>query len=376
MNPSTWLPLTVIDPGVIVRAQMMAADGSPVANARMLLKTGKLPSTVGTSDPTGAMTLFARPGTLSARIVPPDGSGLPVATTMNGDSFPLSLANPMLTMQWPDLPVGTLTVQVRGPDGVTPIRNAQVWLYSSGVPYWAGELDIPGQTTMEMAGSVASSAVTDDDGQATFPPYPAGDYALTIVPPTAAAPAAVTTLAVSLPAAATLQPVTLASKVTLSGMLLPAASAGALMTAVDSGTPATTADPGTPTTGAVVTTRAGADGSFALSIDPDRPYELIIQPSSSTGGLGRAVVKVPAGTRNLGTITLPAGQPFQGTVMAVDSTTLRNVPNAFIQVFCVSSSVGCADPTVSLAEATSLGDGTFSLVLPQAGGVVAPVPQK
>lgn len=373
LNPTGggWRP--TVDPGIDVLAWMLAADGSPVANARMLLKRGTVPSTLGTSDASGQLTVQARAGSLTATMVPPDGSGLPVATTRD----PVDLAMmgvPQLTMRWDDLPAGTLAVQVMRPDGLTPIGNAQVWLYSALPRTRAGLLSVGDALALEAASSVSASVTTGDDGRATFPPYPAGPYVLTVVPPDSAAPAAVTTVSAIVPAGATVQTVTLSSKVTLTGKLLPA-SAGALIRAVDAGSPPTDYDPGTPSTGRAASTQATSDGTFSLSVDPNRDYQLILQPvANSSGSLGRAVVKVSSGAAamSLGTLTLPAGQLYQGTVMLIDSTTPRTIPNAFIQVYCVSSSVGCVDPAVSLAEATSRGDGSFSLVLPQGAATVAP----
>lgn len=366
---------SIVDPGIDVLALMMAPDGSPVANARMLLKRGAVPSTVGTSDASGLLTVQARPGSLMATIVPPDGSGLPVAT-MN-DPLDLTTAGvPTLTMRWDALSSGTLAVQVMRPDGLTPTGNAQVWLHSALPGHRAGLLSVGDVQTLEAIASVASSVVTGDDGRATFPPYPAGPYVMTVVPPGSAAPAAVTTLATIVSAGAASQTVTLSRKVTLTGTLFPLpASVGALIRAVDSGTPPAGSDPGTPSTGLAVSTQVASDGRFSLSVDPNRDYELILQPvANSAGSVGRAVVKVSstAVDQSLGIITLPSGQLYQGTVMLMDSTTPRTVPNAFIQVYCASSAIGCVDPAVSLAEATSRGDGSFSVILPLAAATVAP----
>lgn len=363
-----WKP--IVDPGIDVHARTLAADGSPVANARLLLKRGTVPSTLGVSDASGLLTVQTRPGSLTATIVPPDGSGFPVATT--NTPFDLGMTGaPALTMRWDDLPSATLAVQVVRPDGVTPVGHAQVWLYSALFPYRAGVLAVGDALALEALASVAASATTGDDGVATFPPYPAGPYQITVLPPESADPAAVTTVAANVPAGAAAQKVTLASKVKVTGALLPLpASAGALIRAVDSGTPALYYEPGTPPTGGSVSTQTAADGSFTLFLSPNRDYELILQPpSNASGSVGRAVktMRLGASSANMGVITLPPGQPYQGTVMLLDSTTPRAVAGAFIQVYCAGSSVNCADPTVSLAEATSRGDGTFSLILPQPG---------
>jgi len=375
LNPvSSWWKPTV-DAGITLVAQTLDAHAQPLHGVRLLLKRGAVPSTLGISDALGLLTLQARPGSLTALIVPPDGSGLPTATVT--DTFDLTTAGlPTLTMQWDDFPTGTLAVQVMRPDGITPVANAQVWLASRPDAYRAGVLSVGDAISLPAAGSVAASATTGDDGRATLPPYPAGSYVVTVVPPGSAAAAAVTTVPAVVPAGPASQTITLASKVALTGALGPLpASAGALIRAVDAGSPATSLDPGTPATGTAVSTQAASDGTFSLSVDPNRTYELIIQPvQTGAGSIGRAVMKTSSGATatNLGKITLPAGQLYQGTVTLMGTSTPRAVPNAFIQVYCAPSAIDCVDPAVSLAEATSRGDGTFSVILPQAAATVAP----
>ena len=66
-----------IDRGVHVTARAFAAGGSPLAGVQLVLHNGALPSTLATSDATGAMDLWARSGTHAAYLVPPASSGLP-----------------------------------------------------------------------------------------------------------------------------------------------------------------------------------------------------------------------------------------------------------------------------------------------------------
>jgi len=220
----------------------------------------------------------------------------------------------------------------------------------------------------------------------TFPPFPPGTYTLTIIPPAAAAPAAVTTVPLTLTAGAATQTITLARKVSLVGKVTPlAGAAGAQVTAIDVGNACTANAPGCPSnappvgssaaTGAVFSGTADANGMFALPVDPDRTYELIVQPSNASAStLGRAVwpgfrlcstATAPCTAGNaassVGTIPLPAGMAYHG--LLTDNFTGSSVGGASIQVYCTLASQTC-DPAVSLAEATSLGDGTFNVVLP------------
>ena len=367
-----------IDHGTPVSGQTLTASGAPLENARMQLRSAAAPSTIGFSDSTGTLTLWTRDGSMSAIIVPPDGSGLPVATTADDSITSANGSSLSLTMQWASTAQSTLTVAVQDPTGASPIGNAHVRLASSGTTYSAGTLTVqsPGAADVKVAttASVTDDLLTGDDGRVTFPPFPAGLYTVTVIPPAAAAPGGVTAVPVTLTAGAVMQAVPLARKVALTGQLTGAA--GAKVTAIDVGnvcTGSASACAGAPTTsvsaatGAVVSGQAGSDGTFSLSVDPERAYQLIIQPAnqgaSTAATLGRAVLPpfwVKPGGGALGSVTLPSGMQYKGVV----SSDSGAVPGASIQVFCASTSATCADPTVSVAEATTLGDGSFTVILP------------
>lgn len=390
--PASWsAPQELrIDQGTQLSGQALTAGGAPLQNARMQLRsTSGAPSTIGFSDASGAMIMWARDSTLSAIVAPPDGSGLPVATTAEG-AISTNGGPTSLTMQWAAMAKGTLTVQVQGADGVSPIANAQVRLASSGMPYSAGTLTVhsasAGDVQVPTTASVTDSLSTAQDGSVTFPPFPPGVYTLTIIPPAAAAPAAVTTVPLTLTAGAVTQTIALARKVALIGTVTPqAGAAGAQVTAIDVGNVCTANAVGCPrnapttgtsaATGSVFFTVTDGTGGFSLPVDPDRTYEVIVQPSgASSSTLGRAVwpafrlcstATPPCTASNvassLGTVALPAGMQYHGVLTDDDSGS--NVGGASIQVFCTLTSPTC-DPDVSLTEATSLGDGTFNVVLP------------
>ena len=147
---------------------------------------------------------------------------------------------------------------------------------------------------------------------------------------------------------------TLSSKVPLGGTLGPLPGAReARVTAFDVGLRLRSAP---------VATTADEVGGFALLVDPNRPYQLVIDPLPARG-MARTVVVTdgvgPVGT-NTGPIALTRGQAIKGTLV----TGIASVTNALIQVFCEPSAASCVDPTQSLAEALSRGDGSFDLVVP------------
>ena len=380
-----------IDQGTSIAGRAFTAAGAPLEDARMQLRSSAgTPSTLGYSDASGVLTLWARDGRMSAVVIPPDGSGLPIATTADDAITVANGAALSLTMQWAAPAQSTLTVQVRGADGTSPVADAKVRLISSGMPYSAGTLTVqaPGSADLHVAttASVTDSLQTADDGHVTFPPYPAGVYTLTIIPPASAAPAAVTTVPVTLMAGPVMQTIALAKKVNLTGTLV--AQTGPVtgaVTAIDIGNACTPAATGCPTpstpvpgtsaaTGAVVSGQADATGSFSLTVDPDRTYEIIVQPSGAGAtALGRAVrpafrlcSTATAGctgtndSGSMGPLTVPPGIQYRGMLEGNNGAA---VGGASVEVFCALASPTC-DPSVSLAEATSLGDGTFTVLLP------------
>lgn len=389
--PGTWSMSLLVDQGTPVSGQMLAPDGTPIQNARMQLRsTMGTPSTVGVSDATGGLIMWARDGSMSAIVVPPDGSGLPVATTA-GDAIGSASGAPVsLTMQWAPMAQSTLTVQVQGADGASPVGNAQVRLRSSGVPYSAGTLTVqtPGASDVQLptTATVTDSLSTAADGHVTFPPFPAGIYTLTIIPPAAAAPAAVTTIPLTLTAGNVTQTIALARKTALSTTVMTpdkVPAVGAQVFAIDVGnacTASTTGCPGTnpqaagtsAATGSVYSGQTDASGMLSLSVDPDRTYEIIVQPSAADAStMGRAVrsafhlcttATAPCSATNdtLAPVTLPMGMTYQGVLRDINGPT---VGGASVQVFCALASATC-DPNVSLAEATSLGNGSFTVTVP------------
>jgi len=359
--PAAWSQGIDIDQGVRVDGLALAADGTPLANARMILQQATRPSTVGISDATGALHVWTRPGTMSAVVVPPDGAGLPqanvAATNDLGVVLPANGTGLTVTMRWANVAHGALAINVTDSAGAVPQANAQVRVSLQRTLARVGTMTVstPGANDVMLAasGSFDGNLSTDATGRVSFPALPVGTYDVTVTPPVGS-PAALTTTTVTLSSAGLSQTIPLAQKVRLAGSLLPLpAGKAALVTALDAGAGAT---------GTASMSVVGDDGSFALSVAPNRTYELIVRPASGRV-FGRAViagVEVGPSGATVPTIMLPGGLPFSGLVQ--DNG--MGIGGAFVQVFCVSSAATCADPSVSLAEATTLGDGTYSLILP------------
>ena len=368
-----WQSALILDAGLPVTARMRTSDGGAVAGARMILRRGARPSTVGTSDATGAMQLRTRGGMLAASILPPEASGLPQASVGTGADPSLDPGIALLPgatsldlqMTWDPVVSAALSLTVRGLDGVSVVPGARVRVRSQGAGAPVGTLIVQpsgsAAISLRASGVVDVEVVTDAAGTALFPSLPVGTYDVTIVPATApgsavpgAQPPAITSTSVTLARPGLARTVNLIRKVTLSGTLLPVSdSAGARVTAIDRSDTAG---------GTVASGIVNADGSYSLLVDPVRTYQLVAEPAP-----GARVTRAVLGTvltESAGTVvsprSLPAGRPFLGQL------TSRSTPvgGALLQVFCPVLSTRCLDSTFPLATAITRGDGTFDLLLP------------
>ena len=370
-KPSSWIGPFIVDGGTPITGVVLGPDGAPLEGARMLLKRGGRPSTIGISDSNGMLSLRTRPGMMSAVVVPPPGSGLPQATlaaTTAESSVNLTAAMSSLSIITLFQPVeqGPLTLTVVDPASAKPVSGARVRISSQKDLTNAAVLKAmaPGGPEIQLSasGSVNAEVVSDSAGRASFGGVPTGSYAVLVIPPAGSGQLAITSFGVELettgvvPAsAATL---TMASKVALSGTVSPMVDAeGASITAVDTGT-----DGG----GGVASAVADAQGRFTLAVSPQRSYRIIVQPATQSTSIRTvfAVNSVAVGTDGKPpplSLKLQRGRPLNGTVKNPEG---GPVGQAFIQIFCVSSAPSCVDPTLSLAETTSRGDGTFNLLIP------------
>lgn len=364
-----WQGPIVLDRGTQVSGLILGPDGAPLANARMILKRGARPSTVGTSDASGALTLWTRPGEMSALVIAPPGSGLPDATVDASADGPISVdstsAPVMLTMRYQKMTSAALTLTVRDPSTGARVVGARVHIRSHGDVSGVGTLtsgasSSGGATTLNAHGTIDLDVVSDTNGIADYGAIPAGPYDVVIVPqssPGSGEAPAITTVSLTLPAAGLARMVDLARKVTLGGQVASSSGmsgmSGATVTAIDR-----TGD----VPGSVVSGGIDAAGKFALAVDPNRRYQLVVEPPAGQA-LARTLVgpiSVDAGDKDLGKTTLAPGKTFTGSV----SSNGNAVGGAFLQIFCVATSASCIDPTVPLGDATTRSDGTFNVVLP------------
>jgi hypothetical protein len=351
----------MFDDGVEVTGTVTSAMG-PVDQARVLLRANSLPSTVGRSASTGAYSLRARSGAFTVVVVPPAGSSLPEAQT---DTSTVIIDSPppgrvSLDFAWASVTTFTLDLTVRNPDDGPLARPVRVRLES--------ELSRVGAFTVdgvihEAPGSVGAEGVTNAGGLASFAGLPRGVYHALLSPGDDSTANTMVEIDLTQAAAREARRVRLGRKVTVSGVLTPAArAAGATVIAVDP-----SADPAAPVPAAVV----DSNGRYALALDPgpNRQYRLFVEPV-----LARAVPRTSLGTMDAPTADLtldprllPDGRAISG-VVTLDGTALTG---AVVQAYCVGDGADCVDP-VSLdtehiraaAEAVSGANGSYRLLIP------------
>ncbi|HXI57677.1 MAG TPA: hypothetical protein VNO55_16545 [Polyangia bacterium] len=357
---------TLFDAGIRVSGQALRVDGTPVTDARLVLREGTRPSTVGISNSGGAFSLFTREGNLSVEIAAPPDSGMPDGHVDAAAGFALArnAAGPTLTMRWAALPAGALKLTIHSADGATVVARATVHVELATAIAAAGQLTVhagdgsaAADLVLPVSGSMRADAVGDDKGNVTFPSLAAGNYRVTVVPPATAGPtAAITSTTINVVTAGVTRDVRIAQTVTLSGTLQPtAASKGVRITAIDTGGDIVTS---------TVSTLVGDGGRYQLAVNPGRSYKLWAVPGADQL-FARAVlgtVQAPMTDQALPTFTLAAGIATASSVRAG-----APVADALVQVFCPRSSPTCLDMTLPIAEAVTDPNGRFTVILPDVG---------
>jgi hypothetical protein len=343
--------------GVPVTGTARDGAGSPVVGARVVLRDGDRPSTIGVSGADGSFALATREGTLSVDIVAPTGSGLPDAHVgAPGIFLPAGTASVSLTMSWARISSAALSVSVVDGAGA-PVAGARVRAELSGDPPVVGSLGVHASSatlndvTLLATGAAWAQVTADDSGVARLGRLPVGSYHLTVAPPGGLASVAITGADVVLGAGGLASLVALAPPVTLTGQLAPASlAARAKVTALDRGplaaglTPSATVD---------------ENGRYSLPLASGRTYELIVEAPAGQPFSRRAYATVSPGNAIADrTDRMLAPRPWSGSVTCAGGA----IAGALVQVFC--SGASCLDPTLVLAQGTTGSDGTVALMLP------------
>jgi hypothetical protein len=360
-----------VDRGASLQGAVRAGE-RPLPGARVRLRAGMLPSTVGETGADGQYGLQVRGGAqYEVRVVPPESSGLPEAQLPQSSGVSVASSDTTLAVDFTyaaAVPV-RLDLTVLDPAGVAPLPGVRVLLESEpGALPSVGSFRLPGGVQAPAPGLVRRIATTGPGGVATFGALPRARYRATLVPPDdAPGDAAITPVPdldlASPGAAATRRSVTLGRRSRLVGQLSPASvAAGLVVKAIDTGEDGA---------GRTVTATVDADGRYELPTDPGRAYRLYVEPPTD-----RRLPRIPLeSVRARATdVTVDRTLPER---LALSGATLENgqaAPGVVVQVFCVGSAPICIDPetpditnTPPLDETVSGPDGRYQLHLPDPG---------
>ena len=362
--------------GVAVGGTLRTANG-PAVGARLLLRaeadapvTLPLPSTIGTTDATGAYSLLASKDTrFSAILMPPPGTSLPQITVsdcidLQGVNNGTTLSNVNFT--WNNLSTTTLVLRVLMSDNTVPSKPITVRLQSQdGALADAGVMTIDNNQVGATSGIVRMESATDATGSVTFSGIPKAAYHLVLVPPSDLAQMGTTTGEIDLSGTAGTNSRTmlLSRKVKLSGRLKPASAAsGAKLVATDTGTDVLVS---------IISATVADDGSYTFLADPGRTYRFSVEPAPGKKLPSRIPLYGVTTTdqdAQLADRTLPSGLNVSGTVKFLANP----VDGAIVQAYCKQQGLaGCIDPNnpnaplpPPLVEITTLTNGSFSFYLP------------
>ena len=343
---------------------------APLGNARLRLRAGLLPSTVGWTNTAGSYELFARPapGRFEVRVLPPSDSGLPEAILPESSGLLIAGAAVVpLDFTYKPTPTSSLDLTVLTPQGTAPGLAMEVLLESlPGALPDVGSFDLPGGITATASGVVRLVRTSAASGTLRFDKLPRVRYKVTVTPPEALpGSAAITTAEISLEGtqAAVSRTVTLARRSRILGQLTPVEVASGLnVRGLDSGEDGIRR---------VVTATVGADGHYQLPVDPGRVYRLFVDPPPDRRVPRVALTPVRARATDLSDVQkLPRRLSVSGhTRSGADA-----VSGVVLQVFCLGAAPDCIDPaaadvsnTLPVDETVSGADGSYQLYVPDPG---------
>jgi hypothetical protein len=326
--------------GQPVTGTVLDAAGHPLTGAKVLLRSGILPSGLGVTATDGSFSLRAEPAGDYALLVGADGWP---ELLLPG----LVVAGPLTLAVRHQLGRAAVSAKVVASDGKTPVGGARVSLRS---PYLDGAATVNGSTA-GVRGKVNQVVLSQPDGTLpplALPPLPAGALYDLLIEPPAGITDGVTALRRPL-AGDDSWTLALQPRMTISGLITDRQGQPVVSARV---TGFQTAG-----LGAAPSTTSGTDGHYALAVDPGSPITLLVEPPDATP-LASVSIKLPAGTSRADAL-LPAGLRLSGTVNAPTTGTL---PSALVEALC--GSCGSDQP---LASTVTRPDGSFDLYLPDPG---------
>ena len=353
----------VLDTGVAVAGQVLDATGAPLAGAKISLRSGGLPSTVGTTDATGAFTLRARAGSWSATIAPAGGRGAWQLSVPAASAFALAGAAASMSVRLASLPTARIALSMTG---AGPSAKVLVESRDDVASAAAFQIVSAGATIARTASArIRAEMTVGPSGAATTDPLPRGHYRVTVLAAGAAPSAATMTTVDDVDATAgdVARAITMAAPVMVSGTLTPGPdTARARVSIIDDAVPVAFA----PAVVAPFLGEVDLTGAFRVAVNPSRIYRTVVDPPPG-GAFARTVLpalSVLSMPVVVSTQALPRALIFAGRVVDPGLGPVRGV---LVSAYCTGTGADCVDPTHPAAEATTAPDGTFLLDLPDPG---------
>ncbi|MEM9487805.1 MAG: carboxypeptidase-like regulatory domain-containing protein, partial [Myxococcota bacterium] len=173
----------IIDRGEPVSGVVRDGAGNPLSGARVSVNMDDLPSTLASTDDSGAFTVYARPTTgaaLAVVVTPPADSGLPVAE-LAGEAG-LQFGNEALVIEYSAaLSTRAVSLPVHSSDGSpAPAMTRAIW---TAEPITGAATVRVGPVSAPAMGRVLLSAEVGTDGATDEIHLPAGLYTVVVEPP-------------------------------------------------------------------------------------------------------------------------------------------------------------------------------------------------
>jgi hypothetical protein len=363
-------------PGTRVSGTISAA-GVPLPLARVRLRDGLLPSTIGTTIGNGSYELRVRGGRLEVRrfevrVLPPPDSGLPEAQLPEsaGVTIAEDAAEVPLDFQYGALPTSRLELTVNTPAGTPVGKSVQVLLQSL-----EGELGNVGNfafagSTVTGSGSVRLLRPTDG-ATVAFERVPHARYRVTVAPPPdLPGELGITSEEIDLRAAGA----TVAHTIALKARTMVQGRLTGMAPIV--GLKVRASDAGEDGFGRTTIVNVGSDGLYTIAADIDRLYRVSLEPTADRSVPRiplipfRARVGAPVNSQALPRILTVKGQALgEGQPPAVGRQPLAG---AVIQIYCQGNAPDCvADDspdisnTLPIDETVSDPDGNYDLRIPE-----------
>lgn len=339
----TLATILEVPAGVPVTGQVFGPSGAPLANARVALRVGNVPSSVGTTDSNGQFVVQARPvtGALTELRVAPS-NGLP--TLVAAGQFDLS-ANVVVSY--------AATLAVRNLQGMEVRDAANVALPFTQVAV-RGEISNGGTVTagptVIARGVTTTSTTTDAGGKLLSLPVPTFALTAALAPPSGAsgtvAVPAITPASVRADA-----PAVMSATIKLAGN--PLAGVELRLTPVASSPLA-----GLPPL--QLTATSNAAGLASINVAAGTRFNVhIVDPLRRIAPIEQLDVAVGA----LGSIAATKAITILGTTLQPGSTS--PMANVGVQVFCVQCSV--AQQQIPLAQGVSDRAGVYAVTVADPG---------